>query len=97
MSDTLVHTTIQSPVGDLLLIGDGEQLLGLHMQAGRRPGRVPSSSKTAGEPFAAAREQLGEYFAGERTDFDLPLSPAGSPFQEEVWRALAGGFRTVTG
>ncbi len=88
MSEVRVHTTIESPVGDLLLIGDGERLLGLHMQAGRRPGHVPPDSKTASEPFAAAREQLGEYFAGERTDFELPLAPVGTPFQEEVWSAL---------
>ena len=88
MSEARVHTTIESPVGDLLLIGDGERLRGLHMQAGRRPGYVPASSQTAREPFAAAREQLGEYFAGERTDFDLPLAPVGTPFQEDVWSAL---------
>ena len=32
--------------------------------------------------------QLGEYFAGERTDFDLPLEPAGTPFQLRLWEAL---------
>ena len=35
----------------------------------------------------AARE-LEEYFAGERRDFTLPLAPAGTPFQQRVWRAL---------
>jgi methylated-DNA-[protein]-cysteine S-methyltransferase len=88
MSDALLHTTIESPVGELLLVGDGERLFGLHMQAGRRPGHVPPDSKAASEPFGAAREQLGEYFAGERTEFDLPLAPVGTPFQEEVWSAL---------
>ena len=88
MSETVLHTTIESPVGDLLLIGDGERLLGLHMQEGRRPGHVPPDAKAASEPFAATREQLSQYFAGERTDFDLPLAPVGTPFQEGVWRAL---------
>ena len=32
--------------------------------------------------------QLGEYFAGERTEFDLPLEPAGTPFQRSTWLAL---------
>lgn len=32
--------------------------------------------------------QLGEYFAGHRVDFDLPLVPAGTPFQQKVWMAL---------
>jgi len=36
----------------------------------------------------AALRQLEEYFAGRRTDFDLPLAPSGTPFQEKVWSAL---------
>jgi methylated-DNA-[protein]-cysteine S-methyltransferase len=35
-----------------------------------------------------ARQQLGEYFAGERTGFELPLDPAGTPFQQRVWAVL---------
>ena len=88
MSDALLHTTIESPVGELLLVGDGERLLGLHMQAGRRPGHVPPDSKATSEPFAAAREQLGEYFAGERTEFDLPLAATGTEFERSVWAEL---------
>lgn len=38
--------------------------------------------------LVAAAEQLAAYFAGERTDFDLPLAPTGTPFQQEVWAAL---------
>ncbi len=38
--------------------------------------------------LAAARDQLGEYFAGTRTDFDLPLDPPGTAFQRRVWQAL---------
>jgi methylated-DNA-[protein]-cysteine S-methyltransferase len=34
------------------------------------------------------RAQLAEYFAGRRRDFDLPLAPAGTPFQQRVWQAL---------
>ncbi|WP_069384490.1 methylated-DNA--[protein]-cysteine S-methyltransferase [Halomonas caseinilytica] len=36
-----------------------------------------------------ARQQLAEYFAGERRDFDLPLAPEGTDFQRRVWEALA--------
>ena len=35
-----------------------------------------------------ATAQLAEYFAGERTDFDLPLEPTGTPFQLTTWQAL---------
>jgi len=82
------HTAMPSPVGELLLVGDGERLSGLHMQGGRRPGAVGPEWRRADEPFAAARDQLEEYFAGERETFDLPLAPRGSGFQAEVWRAL---------
>jgi methylated-DNA-[protein]-cysteine S-methyltransferase len=38
--------------------------------------------------LAALRDQLQEYFAGERREFELELAPSGSPFQLHVWRAL---------
>ena len=85
---TIVFDTVASPVGDLLLIGDGEGLTGLHMQEG--PGRVepPGRRRPQAPPFAAAREQLAEYFAGRRTRFELPLAPRGTEFQRRVWEAL---------
>lgn len=88
MTETMLHTTIESPVGDLLLIGDEQGLHGLYMQDGRRPAAVAPDWRWAREPFAAAREQLAEYFAGERTEFDVPLAPVGTQFQEQVWDAL---------
>jgi methylated-DNA-[protein]-cysteine S-methyltransferase len=39
-------------------------------------------------PLAAAARQLTEYFAGQRTEFDLPLEMAGTDFQRRVWAAL---------
>ncbi len=38
--------------------------------------------------LAAAAHQLGEYFSGERQEFDLPLDPQGTPFQHAAWDAL---------
>lgn len=37
-----------------------------------------------------AREQLAAYFAGRLREFSLPLSPAGTPFRQDVWRAMLG-------
>lgn len=36
----------------------------------------------------STRQQLAEYFAGQRTRFELPLAPQGTPFQKQVWQAL---------
>ena len=38
--------------------------------------------------LCACAAQLAEYFAGRRRDFDLPLDPVGTPFQQAAWRAL---------
>jgi methylated-DNA-[protein]-cysteine S-methyltransferase len=86
----LLYTTLDSPIGELLLVGDGERLRGLHFQQGRRPLRVDNGTyRRAEEPFARARAQLGEYFARERAEFDLPVAGEGTPFQRRVWDALA--------
>jgi methylated-DNA-[protein]-cysteine S-methyltransferase len=84
----MLYTKFDSPIGELLLVGDGTSLHGLYMQEGRTATEVRSSWKKAAEPFAAVRDQLHEYFASRRTAFDVPLTMAGSPFQRRVWGAL---------
>lgn len=82
---------LPSPVGDLLLTSDGEALTGVAFSPhddllercrteGRRHAALPV--------LAAAATQLGEYFADRRREFDLPLAPAGSEFQLQVWAEL---------
>ena len=88
MSALRLHTTIDSPIGPLLLVGDEEALSGLYMQGGPRPKRIGPDWRQTGEPFAAAAEQLGEYFAGERIAFDLPLRMEGPEFERAVWAQL---------
>ena len=77
----MLYTTFDSPLGPLLAVGDGHTLHGLYMQKGRTAIAVRSGWQAASEPFAEVRAQLGEYFAGDRQAFDVPLAPAGSPFQ----------------
>ena len=89
IENQLLHTTIDSPIGELLLVGEEDSTLrGLYMQEGRTRMSVRSSWRAAEEPFAAARDQLGEYFAGERTAFDLPLEMHGTDFERAVWAEL---------
>ena len=81
---TTFTTTIDSPVGPLVLTSDGTSLTGVLFDAEVDP--TWSTQPCAVLDRAAA--QLGEYFAGERTEFDLPLEPAGTPFQRSTWLAL---------
>ena len=81
---TTYTTTVDSPVGPLLLTSDGTALTRLLF--GGRPD--PTWSTEPCPVLDRAVTQLAEYFRGERTDFDLPLAPAGTPFQLAVWQAL---------
>jgi len=84
----MLYTTFDSPVGELLLSGDGQALRGLYMQEGRTAAAVRADWLRDDDAFTDVRAQLDEYFDGRRTDFDLPLAMAGSEFQRRVWRAL---------
>jgi methylated-DNA-[protein]-cysteine S-methyltransferase len=76
--------TIDSPIGELLLVSDGRALT--HLEMG--PRALPSEETRDPEALQEASAQLDAYFAGELTEFDLPLAPRGSAFQLAVWRAL---------
>lgn len=82
-------TTHPSPVGDLTLLADQNgALCGLRMAGQRHRGADDPAWVNDPAPFAAVIEQLDDYFAGQRTEFSLPLNPAGTAFQREVWNAL---------
>ena len=84
----VLYTTVAGPLGELLLAGDGRALQRLAFpSAGGRP-PVGAGWRHAEEPFADARRQLGEYFAGERTEFELTLDLQGSDFDRRVWAEL---------
>lgn len=84
------YCTIDTPFGRLLLVGRDGALTGLHLADHDRAPRPLPGWRLDPAPFAAARRQLDQYFAGRRTTFDLPLRPEGTPFQVAVWSALAG-------
>ena len=85
-----VHSTVETPVGEVTLVSDGVRLVGVYLDGQRhRPDEATFGARDDhAAPFRQAREQLAEYFAGTRTRFDLPLAPAGTPFQQDVWAAL---------
>ncbi len=77
----------ESPVGPLLLVSDGEALIGLHF-SGSRKDAAGADCRRDPAKFRVIREQLAEYFAGRRKSFDFALSPRGTPFQQRVWSEL---------
>jgi methylated-DNA-[protein]-cysteine S-methyltransferase len=81
------YDIVASPIGDLLLIGDGRSLTGLYMLgAGARPASPDWTRDPAA--FATVREELDEYFRGERETFTVPVAPSGTEFQRAVWDQL---------
>jgi methylated-DNA-[protein]-cysteine S-methyltransferase len=84
---TLSSTHHATPLGELLLLADDAGLRGLYLPDPRH-GPAHASGRAAEAPFAAAREQLDAYFAGELETFDLRLAPAGTAFQLRVWEEL---------
>jgi methylated-DNA-[protein]-cysteine S-methyltransferase len=85
---TLQYTSVDSPIGELLLLGDEQALHGLYMQDGRKPTRIAPGWEQNPEPFADVQEQLDEYFDGRRTEFDVSLVMDCNPFERRVWSAL---------
>ena len=78
----------RTPIGPLLLAGDGDSLCLLGFPQGSMARKHEQGWVEDAGPFAAVIKQLDQYFAGERLGFDLPLSPEGAEFQQQVWAAL---------
>jgi len=87
---SLCRAAIDTPVGSLTLLA-GDAGLAAVLWENDDPDRVPLGRllRNASHPvIEAASAQLREYFNGRRRSFDLPLDPAGTPFQKQVWHAL---------
>lgn len=87
------HLTLESPVGGLRLCATDAHLTRIDFVHGRKikplASEVIAVDHAADHPvFAAAAEQLADYFAGQHQTFDLPLGPRGTDFQLRVWQQL---------
>jgi methylated-DNA-[protein]-cysteine S-methyltransferase len=82
------YRTIESPIGPLFLAGDDGGLRRLLFAAGRRGVRPEPEWEPDRSTLKEPVRQLAAYFAGKLRAFDVPLAPEGTPFQQQVWRAL---------
>jgi methylated-DNA-[protein]-cysteine S-methyltransferase len=79
---------LESPVGRLLLVLDGQGLRRVHFENSRHAFHVREEWERGPGALHEARAQLKAYFAGKLKSFDLPLAPEGSEFQQQVWLEL---------
>ena len=86
---TRTHTIIDSPLGELTLVSADGALTGVYYPHHWYLPDPATFGVRTGSGFEDVEEQLGEYFAGRRTAFELPTSTAGDAFQERVWELIA--------
>jgi len=83
------YTYLDTPIGTLLIAGDTEAVRRIEFPKKGKPVRPePGWTESALGTVGEAVRQLREYFAGRRSEFDLPLGPEGTTFQRSVWRTL---------
>lgn len=82
------RTTFEGPVGTLHAVADDEGLRALSWREDAWRGSTPATERDDVPLWSALRQQLEEYFRGDRTEFDLPLAPIGTDFQVAAWTAL---------
>lgn len=99
------HGTFETSLGTLLFVAEASALVGVYFPDHRYPPDPEDIGDDLGqEPrdvtLSAAAEQLTEYLAGDRTQFDLELAPRGDEFSQRVWdvlRAIPFGATTTYG
>lgn len=84
LSKPMFSVEYKSPLGPITLESDGKAITSVqfHSTTGKNNGPMPPVLKEA-------LQQLSQYFQGKRKDFQLPLAPKGTPFQQEVWHLVA--------
>jgi methylated-DNA-[protein]-cysteine S-methyltransferase len=80
---------LETPIGTLLIAGDEQGIHRIEFPENGKARRPEAGwQESMRGPVAEAVRQLREYFAGRRSEFDLPLTPRGTEFQKNVWNRL---------
>jgi methylated-DNA-[protein]-cysteine S-methyltransferase len=86
------HTVIDSPLGELTLVADGDTLTGVYFRQHWHPPTAEALGErvdpAGDELFSRAATQLHEYLIGARTEFELPVALVGEPRRKRVWARL---------
>lgn len=83
-----VTTSMDSPIGELTITAVGGSLTGVYMHEQRHAPKLPDGCRRDDLELRHVVEQLQAYFAGYRTDFDIPMTMHGTDFQKRVWAGL---------
>ncbi|UUZ64531.1 methylated-DNA--[protein]-cysteine S-methyltransferase [Polaromonas sp. P1(28)-13] len=92
--NSIVQTTFQSPLGKMIIAATDKGLAGLWFEGQRHlpkelTGSVVWPTQADHPVLQQTIQQLTDYFAGQRTSFDVPLDLSyGTAFQQSVWQAL---------
>jgi methylated-DNA-[protein]-cysteine S-methyltransferase len=84
----MIYARMESPVGNLLLVGDEAGLRSVNFAESKRAAEVLPEWREDGGALSEVVRQLRAYFAGELREFKLELAPAGTEFQLRVWQEL---------
>ena len=88
MAEDVYYSHYTSPVGELMLVGDGVSLQAVRFDKGGDSIAPQPDWLRRNAAFQTVKKQLDAYFSGGLTQFSLPLSPQGTEFQLRVWQAL---------
>lgn len=84
----MYYSQYDSPIGQLLLVGDGENIHKIVFPGDQRSTEPDKAWEPDSAVFNSLAEQLDAYFAGSLQEFNVSLSPDGTEFQRSVWDAL---------
>ena len=79
---------LETPIGPLTVTATEKAVTAIRFGTQVPEGSTCCTEAEATPLLRRAAEEIGDYFAGLRRDFTLPLAPEGTPFQQKVWEAL---------
>lgn len=79
---------LETPIGPLTISATKKAVTAIRFGTQVPEGSTPCTGAEATPLLRKVAEEIGDYFAGSRRKFTLPLAPEGTPFQQKVWEAL---------